>query len=372
VSEVDARPATRGVRRLTDARTRCPRCVAASTRQRILDVVGLCLAATHAADLTGDRRVRDRAGRGAGCLGHRRQAEVARRIRRPSSTASWRTRWTTTTRTCRRSCTRRRRSSPRHSPPARPLARRVPTSSSRPRSGIEVCVRLGMAGYDREAANSTFFERGQHATSICGGLGSAAAAALVSGSAPTACANAIGLAASMSSGSSRPTAPAAPSSACTAAGPPTPGSPPPNWFAVDSPGHRRRSRAGSASTRRGCRVSSTRTRSPWARGAVVGPGHLLQALSGEPLHPRRHRRGATPARRGPARRTMSSTRCSRWPPDRAHDRRADRCQATPESGYHAQFSGPYTVAAALSGGGGLGLASRTSPTRLRPAPTSSI
>lgn len=34
--------------------------------------------------------------------------------------------------------------------------------------GLEVCVRLGMAGYDRDTRNSTFFENGQHATSICG------------------------------------------------------------------------------------------------------------------------------------------------------------------------------------------------------------
>ncbi len=35
---------------------------------------------------------------------------------------------------------------------------------------------------------------------------------------------------------------------------------------------------------------------------------------------------------------------------------------TPETGYMAQFSGPYTVVARLLGGGGLGWGSRTSPT----------
>src|SRR5690606_32431531 len=43
--------------------------------------------------------------------------------------------------------------------------------------GIEIAVRLGMGGYDEELGNSEFFERGQHATSICGAVGSAAAAA---------------------------------------------------------------------------------------------------------------------------------------------------------------------------------------------------
>jgi hypothetical protein len=48
--------------------------------------------------------------------------------------------------------------------------------------GLEVCVRIGMAGYDRAANNSLFFEHGQHATSICGTIGSAAAAAMLLGS----------------------------------------------------------------------------------------------------------------------------------------------------------------------------------------------
>jgi len=38
--------------------------------------------------------------------------------------------------------------------------------------GIEVTCRLGMAGFDRKLGNSVFFERGFHATSICGTLGS--------------------------------------------------------------------------------------------------------------------------------------------------------------------------------------------------------
>lgn len=45
--------------------------------------------------------------------------------------------------------------------------------------GLEVCVRLGMAGFDDEAGNSIFFEHGQHATSICGAMGGAVAASLL-------------------------------------------------------------------------------------------------------------------------------------------------------------------------------------------------
>lgn len=65
--------------------------------------------------------------------------------------------------------------------------------------GLEVCIRLGMAGYDREKGNSTFFEYGQHATSICGAMGAAAAVASMPGSAAT-IVDAMGVAASMASG----------------------------------------------------------------------------------------------------------------------------------------------------------------------------
>lgn len=65
--------------------------------------------------------------------------------------------------------------------------------------GLEVCVRLGMAGYDKEAGNSTFFEHGQHATSICGAMGAAAGVAALDHDAELVT-NALGVAASMASG----------------------------------------------------------------------------------------------------------------------------------------------------------------------------
>lgn len=66
--------------------------------------------------------------------------------------------------------------------------------------GIEVCVRVGMAGFDKERGNSTFFEHGQHATSICGTLGSAVAAGMLLGLTTDQLTDAIGIAASMASG----------------------------------------------------------------------------------------------------------------------------------------------------------------------------
>jgi 2-methylcitrate dehydratase PrpD len=66
--------------------------------------------------------------------------------------------------------------------------------------GLEVCVRLGMAGYDEQAGNSIFFEHGQHATSICGALGGAVAAGLLLRLDVDGLLDALGVAASMASG----------------------------------------------------------------------------------------------------------------------------------------------------------------------------
>jgi 2-methylcitrate dehydratase PrpD len=66
--------------------------------------------------------------------------------------------------------------------------------------GLETCVRLGMAGYDEQARNSTFFEHGQHATSICGAMGGAVAATVLAGGEEEAVVHALGVAASMASG----------------------------------------------------------------------------------------------------------------------------------------------------------------------------
>ena len=66
--------------------------------------------------------------------------------------------------------------------------------------GLETCVRLGMAGYDEKAKNSTFFEHGQHATSICGAMGGAVAATVLAGGDSDAVVDGLGVAASMASG----------------------------------------------------------------------------------------------------------------------------------------------------------------------------
>lgn len=66
--------------------------------------------------------------------------------------------------------------------------------------GLEVAVRLGMAGYDRDLGNSVYFEHGQHATSICGAMGAAVAAGLVLGLERDRLVDVLGVTGSMASG----------------------------------------------------------------------------------------------------------------------------------------------------------------------------
>ncbi len=66
--------------------------------------------------------------------------------------------------------------------------------------GDEICVRLGMGGYNEKLGNSVFFERGQHATSICGALASAVSVAMLWGLDEDQIMSAMAIAASMGSG----------------------------------------------------------------------------------------------------------------------------------------------------------------------------
>ena len=67
-------------------------------------------------------------------------------------------------------------------------------------AGDEVCIRLGMAGYEPSLKNSVFFERGLHATSICGTIGAAAAAAYLMRLDAAATGHAMAIASSMGAG----------------------------------------------------------------------------------------------------------------------------------------------------------------------------
>lgn len=67
-------------------------------------------------------------------------------------------------------------------------------------AGNELVVRVGMAGYDESLGNSVFFEKGMHATSIVGTLGSALAAAMAYGLEEEQIGHAVAIAASMGAG----------------------------------------------------------------------------------------------------------------------------------------------------------------------------
>jgi 2-methylcitrate dehydratase PrpD len=67
-------------------------------------------------------------------------------------------------------------------------------------AGDELVVRVGMAGYDPDLGNSIFFEKGLHATSIAGTLGAALASAMVYGLEEEEIGHSVAISASMGAG----------------------------------------------------------------------------------------------------------------------------------------------------------------------------
>ena len=222
--------------------------------------------------------------------------------------------------------------------------------------GLEVTVRLGMGGYDSRARQSVYFERGQHATSICGAVGSAAAAARLLGADADGIAHAMGIACSMGSG------------------------------IIEA------NRAGGTVKRMHCgwaaRAGVTAAQLA-ARGitgpptAVEGRFGLFQAFLGDQAdtgavtadlgerweadnifykpYPANHftHTGIDAAiamrSRGVGPDDVASATLEVAPPTVRTIGEPIEAKRKPESGYHAQFSGPYTVAAGLLGGNGLGV-----------------
>ncbi len=222
--------------------------------------------------------------------------------------------------------------------------------------GLEVTVRLGMGGYDSRARQSVYFERGQHATSICGAVGSAAAAARLLGADADGIAHAMGIACSMGSG------------------------------IIEA------NRAGGTVKRLHCgwaaRAGVTAAQLA-ARGitgpptAVEGRFGLFQAFLGDQAdlgavtadlgerweadnifykpYPANHftHTGIDAAIALRSREVspddIATATLEVAPPTVRTIGEPIDVKRTPESGYHAQFSGPYTVAAGFLGGSGLGV-----------------
>ena len=213
-----------------------------------------------------------------------------------------------------------------------------------------------MGGYDRHARLSVYFERGQHATSICGAVGSAAAAARLLGADSDGIAHAMGIACSMASG------------------------------IIEA------NRAGGTVKRLHCGWAARAgvTAAQLAARGITGPSTavegrfgLFQAFLGDQAdlgavtddlgerweaenifykpYPANHftHTGIDAAiglrQRGVCPNDIASATLEVPPPTVRTIGEPIDAKRKPETGYQAQFSGPYTVAAGLLGGGGLGV-----------------
>ena len=222
-------------------------------------------------------------------------------------------------------------------------------------AGYEICIRTGMAGYDRTLGNSVFFERGWHATSICGTLACAVVAAKLYGLCAEGIGHALGIATSMGSG------------------------------IIEG------NRAGGSVKRMHCGWAAHAgiIAAQMAAAGFTGPISALegrfgfyQAFCGGAFDPRELTDGlgeqwclpgifykpypanhfthagidaAIRLRAQVALADIEDIELGVPTPTVRTIGEPAALKARPQSGYHAQFSGPFTVAAALIGGGGLGL-----------------
>ncbi|MCQ3806701.1 MAG: MmgE/PrpD family protein [Acidimicrobiaceae bacterium] len=222
--------------------------------------------------------------------------------------------------------------------------------------GLETTVRLGMGGYDPQARQSVYFERGQHATSICGAVGSAAAAGRLLQLGRDGIAHAMGIACSMASGIIE---------------------------ANRAGGTVKRLHCGWAA-RAGVTAAQLAARGITAPPtAIEGRFGLFQAFLGDQSnldavtaalsdrwhcdeifykpYPANHftHTGIDAAmalrRRGVCASDVVCATLEVAPPTVRTIGEPIEAKRKPESGYQAQFSGPYTVVAGLLGGAGLGV-----------------
>ena len=239
-------------------------------------------------------------------------------------------------------------------------------------AGVEITNRLGMASYVPAVRNSVFFEKGFHATSICGTVGAAAAAALLRGLDAEGVAHAMGIAASMGSGvieanrtggtvkrvhcgwAAHSGVVAASMAAEGVTGPPTVLEGRFGFFQAYLDG---RYDSAALLDDLGTRWELLRTvYKPYPSNHFTHPGiDCALALRAQGLDPD-DVDTVTLGVAAPVLRTIAEPRDEK---------------VRPRSPYHAKFSGPFTVAAALLGGGGLGLslddftdATATDPRRL--------
>ncbi|AOW93947.1 2-methylcitrate dehydratase [Rhodococcus sp. WMMA185] len=223
--------------------------------------------------------------------------------------------------------------------------------------GLEVCVRLGMAGFDPAAKNSVFFEHGQHATSICGAMGGAVAAAVIGGASEERIVDTLGVAASMAAGiiEANRTGGTVKRMHC-------------GWAAhsaLAAEGLARHGITGPPTVLEG-RFGFFRA---WLHGAVrgdeivdgLGTDWAVPGIFFKPYPANHFTHAAIDAGAALRRRGVSPDDIDRLVlgVPAANLRTIGEpieVKRTPATGYMAQFSGPYAVAVGILGGGGLGAA----------------
>jgi 2-methylcitrate dehydratase PrpD len=236
--------------------------------------------------------------------------------------------------------------------------------------GLEACVRLGMAGYDAGARNSVYLDRGQHATSICGTIAGAGAAAALLGLDVDGVANAMSVAASMAGGvieanrtggtvkrihcgwAAHAATSAASLVACGITGPPTVLEGRLGFFRAFLDDHYDASALTDG-------LGTTWT-VPGINFKPYPANHFTHAGIDAAIALRE--RGLRPE-------DVSSLVLGVSAPVVRTIGEPIEVKRRPETGYQAQFSGPYTVAAALVGGHGLGLGLQDFTDELAQEPT---
>ncbi len=222
--------------------------------------------------------------------------------------------------------------------------------------GNEIACRLGMAAYDPALRNSVFFERGFHATSICGAVGAAAGASLVSGADTETMAHALAIAASLGSGileanrtggtvkpfhcgwAAQAGITAVELAGAAMTGPPTAIEGRFGFFESHTGGFDQGRLIGGLGEH--WEISRLFIK-PYPTNHFTHAGiDAAMALRAQGVCPDEIQSLELGVPE-PVLRTIAE------PPDE---------KARPRSGHHAKFSGPFTVAAALLGGGGLGVA----------------
>src|SRR5215467_11910093 len=222
--------------------------------------------------------------------------------------------------------------------------------------GLELCIRIGRAGYDADTRTSRFLQRGQDASAICGAVAGAAVAARLLGLDAGGIADAIGIAVSLASGSleanrsggtikrfqSGWAAKSAVQAACLA------------QAGVDGPAQAFEGRYGFYR----CFLDGAFDATVLAEG--LGDRWEVSSLRFKPYPSNYYTHAGIDAALALSRRGLkpeqvqSAELAVATPMLRTMGEPLVRKRA-PRSAYEAKFSGPYTVASALIGGTGLGL-----------------